>query len=464
MTSVQRLWKRSRVYRLLLTVALAYTLLRLVVQGIYLAILLFPQWQVMGGLPSWTGAEGPMVPADLQIYLNAAKHFYSRQDLYLKGSLERLEEHYPYAPPFAMFFVPFLLLSPVAVSVVHTLLHIAAYGFLYVRWMVIFRKHELGAAAEKLAWSLPLWLVFSSFWTDLGYLNIYIIMALLGTLLVEAILNERLGWALLWLSVIAQVKPHWTFAVVVPLLMGQWRFFWKLIGRAVVVYLLVAGVTILVAGPAYGLQQYADYVGFLSRLSRDFPWRGPDKPFLGYNHSIKQIVVYLLGVSPATLRLATAIKLLLLTPLVVIVLRHLWWRYRSNVEGERTEMRGADVQLALDFAFLLYLGAFIWLDMVWELSLGIAIYPYLLGTTPDRWIRYGISAAFLPYALLDPLRTFSFLIGGMKVILPGPYVVTDPAIYFPLIMVALLAFYAWLVVRVGRAVPRGDMSPIGGGR
>ncbi len=457
MASVRMLWKRSRAYRVLLVVALVYTLLRFVVQGIYLAIMLFPQWKIMGGLPSWTGAEGPMVPADLQIYLNAAKHFYLRQDLYLKGSLERLEEHYPYAPPFAMVFMPFLLLSPVAVSVVHTLLHVVAYGLLYVRWAAIFRRYELGTAAEKLAWSLPLWLVFSSFWTDLGYLNIYIIMALFGTLFIEAILDEHLGRALLWLSVIAQIKPHWTFAIAVPLLMGRWRFFWRLVGRAAVVYLLVAGTTILVAGPAYGLQQYADYVGFLSRLSRDFPWRGPDKPFLGYNHSIKQIVVYLLGVSPATLRLATLIKAVLLMPLVVVVLRHLWWRYGRGQEG-------LSARLALDLAFLLYLGAFIWLDMVWELSLGVAIYPYLLGTTSDRRIRYGLSAAFLPYALLDPVRTFSFLIGGMRVILPGPYVATDPAIYFPLIMVSILAFYAWLVVRVGRAIPGEGMGVVGGER
>ena len=62
-------WSRSKAFRIILVIAVIYTVLRLAVQGVYLATLLVPE-----NLPEWVGAEEPMIPADLQIYLNAAKH------------------------------------------------------------------------------------------------------------------------------------------------------------------------------------------------------------------------------------------------------------------------------------------------------------------------------------------------------------------------------------------------------
>jgi len=58
-----------------------------------------------------------------------------------------------------------------------------------------------------LAWLLPVWLVFAQFWSDLGYLNVYVLMALLATLFIDALLDERLGWSLVWVSIILQIKP-----------------------------------------------------------------------------------------------------------------------------------------------------------------------------------------------------------------------------------------------------------------
>ncbi len=442
-SEIKHLWQNSRTYRVLLTATVVYAVLRLVVQGVVLAVMLFPEAGILGGVPAWVDVEGPVVPADLQIYLNAAKHLSAKQDLYLQGSLERLEDHYPYAPSFALVFVPFSWLSPVVASIVHTILHIVAYSILYVKWGQIFRRLALTNAVKMLAWALPLWLLFSSFWTDLGYLNIYIIMTLFATFFIEAVLSEHLGRSLLWLSIILQIKPHWTFAVAVPLLLGRRRFFFKLLALTAIVYVAITGITMLVVGPAYGLEQYREYAAFLGRLSRDFPWRGPDKPFLGYNHSIKQTTVYWFGVSKGTLQLATLLKILLLIPLGITCLRHLV--RPINRRGDEAP------QLGLDFASALYLGAFIWLDMVWELSLGVALYPYLLGTTQQRLVKTWVHCAFLPYALLDPLRVGSLVFGGMDVILPGPYVATDPAIYFPLIMTTILMLYAVLVARLWRA-------------
>jgi hypothetical protein len=391
-------------------------------------------------LPDWVGAEEPMIPADLQIYLDAAQHFEKRQGLYLQGSLEKLEEHYPYAPPFALGFTPFLRFAPSTVAVMHTILHFVAYAWMYIRWGKIFQELNLNKANEFLASTLPLWLVFSAFWGDLGYLNIYLIMAFIGTLFIEAVLKERLVTAAFWLAIILQIKPHWAFAAAVPLFLGRYRFFAKLILLALAGYIAIVGLTVLIGGVDYVFNQYSEYVQFLSRLSHDFPWRGPEDPFLGYNHSIKQIVVYLLGTHRWAFRLATLIKILCLLPLGFV-----GFRFIKNPPKKV----GYDIpRLALDWAFVLYLGAFIWLDMVWELSLGIAVFVYLLGTLQSPTLRKIIWIVFPLYALVDLIQVLSFAIFGMDIIAPGPYILTDPSIYLPLIMAAILSFYVLLICRL----------------
>jgi hypothetical protein len=109
--------------------------------------------------------------------------------------------------------------------------------------------------------------------------------------------------------------------------------------------------------------------------------------------------------------------------------------------------------LGLDFAFVLYLGAFIWLDMVWEVSLGVAVFTYLLATTERRNVKILIWAVFLPYALVDAVQIASYAAFGMDVVVPGPYVLTDPSIYVPLVMIVILTFYALLLRRLWVAAP-----------
>jgi hypothetical protein len=435
-------WSQSKAYRVIVIVVLVFTVLRLGVQILYLGMMLFPESEILGGTPDWVGNEEGMVPADLQIYLDAAKHFKHREDLYLKGSLARLEDHYPYAPFFAFIFTPFLWFSPEMVTLIHTLLHIVAYGWLYISWDRIFSRLRLTQAKVMLARILPVWLLFTAFWSDLAYLNIYLIMTLIGTFFIDAVINEKLGMAVLWLSIIVQIKPHWAFAAAVPLLLGRYRFFFRLIGLALGVYIAITISLMGIAGPSYIAQQYVDYGQFLGRLSHDFPWRGPDAPFLGYNHSIKQIVVYLLGEAPQAMRWADLIKTVLLIPLGWVSLRHLL---------KPVGRAGYEVPiLSLDLAFALYLGAFIWLDMVWEVSLGIAIFPYLLATSRHVGLRVMLWVFFLPYALIDVWQATSFVIWGMDVIAPGPYVLTDPSIYVPIVMMVILAFYGVLIMRLQR--------------
>ncbi|MBN1890875.1 MAG: DUF2029 domain-containing protein [Thermoflexales bacterium] len=425
-------WSGSKTFRVILVITLVYVALRLVIQSVYIVAL------------SWIGEGAGTIPNDLQDYLDGATRLHLRQDLYPKGKLEHVE-FYQYAPSYALVFIPFLWLSPMTVTIIHTLLHIVAYGLLYIRWEQLFRRWKLGTASKLLAVMLPVWLLFSAFWDDLGYLNIYIIMALLSTFLIEAVLEERLGWAIVWLSIMLQVKPQWAFAAAVPLLLGRYRFFAKLLAAAIVAYIAITGATLLVVGPSYGWQQYLNYFQFLLSMPANFPWRGPGAPFLGYNHSIKQTVFYLLGTTPNAMLLATLVKLLILAPLAAVSLRHL---LRPLGRPGHTVP-----QLGLDMAFALYLGAFIWLDMVWEVSLGIVVFIYLLATLAQRNTKILIYAVFLPYALLDPWRIISFILSmvGLDTVAPGPYILTDPYIYAPLIMVIIVIFYALLVMRLWNA-------------
>jgi hypothetical protein len=427
-------WSASRTYRVLLVAAIVYALLRFAVQA----------YLFSDALQTQSTAQGAQISSDLQLaYIPAAEHFRAGQDLYLKGSLEILEYHFNYAPSFALFFMPVLLLPLNLLVPFLVIVHIVTYVLLYIIWARIFEKNKLTTLAVTWAKLLPLFLVFTVFWDDLAYMNIYLLTALFATFLIEAVLDENLGWAIFWLGVVIMpIKPHWGFAAVVPLLLGRYKFFLKLLIGSIIAYLVVAGITILAGGVEYGLRQYQDYFAFLARLSRDFPWRGPDQPFLGYNHSIMQIVLYYLGVSRTNMQIATIVKILLLVPLGWISIKFL--RHPIGKPGREVPTTA----LALAFAF--YLGAFIWLDMVWELSLGLVVFAFLLAITEQKSVKTILWALFAPYALLDIWRLVSYIAWGDKVLFQDSYVLTDPLIYVPWIMVVLLLFYGLLLQKLNR--------------
>lgn len=431
---VRQYWTQSKIFRRILIAALVYVSLRLIIHTAMIV-----------GMALYGQPDGdiPLVPQDLQVYLEAVQHLQQRQGLYPDGAFQSTNEPFYYAPSYAIIFTPFLWLfqvSPALVSLVHTALHLIAYGMLYYWWGRIFDQLGLKQVNQMLARTLPVWLIFSTFWADLGFLNIYIIMALLATLFIKAVLEEEIGWSVLWLSIILQTKPQWAFALVIPLLIGRFRFFFKLLTLTIIAYILMVGVTILFMGPIYGWQQHVDYVQFLSTLGAKFPWQTPADPFLGYNHSIKQIIFYRLGITSVTRQLIIALKIILLVPLFVITFRCL------QCQDPRPDRRIS--QLSLESAFAFYLGAFIWLDVVWELSLSIVIFPYLLATSKRKASKVLVWAVFLPYALLDLWQVLSFITFGEAVILPGFYIATDPSIYLPLIMIVNLTFYTLLVGRL----------------
>ena len=432
--AIRSYWAESKMYRVALIAAIVYAILRLAVQ-----IFLFSDAMRPDAV-----AEGVQVSADLQqSYIPAAQHFRVREDLYLKGSLEHVEAHYLYSPAFAFFFAPILLLPLNILLPLLLILHIAAYVLLYIWWARIFERNGLVNITRQWARLLPLYLVFSPFWDDLAYMNTYIIIALFAAFLIDAILQEELGWAVFWLgAVVLPIKPHWAFAIALPLIIGRNRFFFKLVLGTILAYLAVTGITMVAGGTDYVIRQYQDYFSFLARISRDYPWWGSDQPFLGYNHSVMQSVLYYLGINPTTMRLSTILKLVLLAPLGWVSLQ-----YMRKPIGKK----GSDIpETALAFVFALYLGAFIWLDMVWELSLGLVIFAYLLAVNEQQWKNTLMWWIFAPYALLDIWRLVTYIAYGDNILYQGAYLLSDPFLYIPWILIILLVFYGLLLPRLSK--------------
>jgi hypothetical protein len=421
-----RLQAGSKTSRILLISVTVFALLRLLMQFAVLPELYFD---------------------DLTTYLDASQNLRQQTDLYPPLPLKQVE-FYQYAPTFALVMVPFTWISTVLAGFLHTALHVVIYALLYRQWDRIFKRLGLEQASRALIATLPVWLLFSAFWSDLILLNVYTLMALLATLLIDAVLDERLDLSLLWLSIILQLKPHMAFAVLIPLLLGHYRFFFKLILAAAAVYVAIFALTILVLGPHYGWEQYKAYFHLLTAMGDNFPWRGPSKDFLGYNHSIVQTVVFFGGISTTTLRIGQAIKFLLLVPLVIIGLRFL--RHPVRKMGREVP------ELGLELAFVLYTGVFIWLDIVWELTLGIAVFTYLLAVLNQSKARTMMGIVFLLYSLVDVFQLVGYMVLGENALLQDAYVVTDISTYVPLIMIVTLTFYVLLIKRLWAVPLEGD--------
>ena len=426
MEYLRQAWSKSKVFRVVLVITIVYTALRLSAQ-VYLS--------VERMLPGQSDTQ--MIPNDMQDYLDAATRLAAHQPLYPITS--DYGKYYQYPPVFALAMRPLLLLPPDMDFSLNLVLRLAAYYLLFVLWERIFKRAGMRRASELLAWTLPVWLVFSSFWSDLTYMNIYIISAMFVTLLLEAVMAENLVLSVLWFSILLQTKPFWAFAVAVPLLLGRWKFFLQLLLAGIAVNAAVIGGFLLIVGPAYGWQQHIGFIQFLAALDQNFPWRTAADGFLGYNHSIMQTVLFLFGNTPANFRLATVIKVILLIPLIVLCVR--------NLLRPAKRPGFAVPELALGLAFALYLGVYIWLDMVWEVSLGCVIFIYLLAfLNKEKISRAVLWVVFLPYVLIDLWQLVTYgALGDAVLSSSSDYVLSDFSIYVPIVMIVILVFYALLV-------------------
>ena len=415
METLRKVWKQSKLFRVFFIITLLWFTVRLFFQFAY---------QSNFGT-QWFLAD------DMQAYKLAAERLIGHDNIYRPEEMKTIEA-FQYAPSYALVYFPLTRLPIPVLSVGWMLVQILVYLFLWLRWDSLFAYLELKSAREILTRSLPVWLIFSTFWSDLAYANVYVIMALLATLLIEAVLKRRLGWSILWLGLILQIKPQWAFAIFIPLCQRDWKFLLKLIAGAGLLYLGCMGATMLAVGSNYTLSQYSAYFRFMISLNSYYPWT--KLPFLGYNHSVLQTIIHFtnLPFSAVTVGIATLIKVILLAPLVWVS-----WRF-----GQIHRPQSHALMLALGW----YLGIFIMMDVIWEITLTLSVLALIWSTLRAIWEKWGLGILIGVYVALDIWRLASYLIWGDTILWQGNgYVLADPALYVPIILLVLLALYAALL-------------------
>jgi hypothetical protein len=382
---------------------------------------------------------------DLMIYLAAGSRFLERQDLYITPGADF--SLYAYSPAFAMAASLLTLIPYKIVWGIDALLHIIAYWAIYWRWFVIFRQQGLHKAADALVRLFPLWLIFTGLLYEIAYMNIYIFMALIATMLIEAMLNQQTGRAIFWLAILLPIKPQWAFALGIPFLLGQWRFLAKVLVGGILAYAAIFAITILIAGP-YALGQYREYVQTLQSIPHTFVWNTILKEgHIGYNNSIMQLVKFFSNNAPYSVGVSSALKVLLSLPLLAI-----FWRYRRSASSQATP------EFVLEWAFALYLAAFLWLDVVTELTFSILIFTYLLGTLSQQRLRNMARIVFLPYAFAFIWITVSSI---LSFAIPLPAAMVDPSLFIPVVSLAMLGLYGLLLWQLKNRLSKQVSSETG---
>lgn len=410
-------WARSAWFRMLTIAGAAVSLL---------ITLLIGAWQF--GLLS----ADDLFIVDLKFYLDASQRFLGRQALYIAPRPDF--GLYAYSPFFALLLTPLTFVKYEFVWLGDMLLHLAAYLVLYWRWFTIFRQYKLERAAETLIRLFPLWLVFTGLLNEVMSQNVYIFMALAGTLLLEAVLEKHVWKSILWLAIILPIKPQWAFALGVPVLLGQWRFLAKIGLGGLAAYLGTIFATSVAAGPGYAIEQYLAHIKFLQTIPQIFFWNTLSaEGHLGYNNSINQIVIFFSNNASYSASLIFGLKMLVLLPLLIA----LWYFWRTKASASSHQK--------LAWAFLVYIGAFFYLDVVTELTLAMVILCYLLGTLPERKYKRIAWLVSLPY-ILSFLWASIFL--PLSFALPLHNAIIDPAKFFPVVMLVMLGFYILLLQQI----------------
>jgi hypothetical protein len=400
------------------------------------------------------------VGGDLFINISAAGRLTAGEDLYYSGVPPKFEV-YNYTPFYAFFLSRLRFLTFPQHAALHAVLTLAAYAGLFFTWRWMFPRLGLPQAVPLLYLALPAWLVYTAYWGDALLLNLYVILALATSWLFYCLWRERLWPAAIILVLVLQVKPQWAFALALPLLLGRFRFLARLTVLVAAGYLLLIAVTIALLGPDYGLSQYAAYYEMLRTHHLEIPWHGPGE-FLGYDHSIAQVYFYLFGYRPEAWPIVRAIKLAVLAPLgIFTALRLLKMVKPSSAQIHPPSEEGG---YALECFFALYCAAFVWLDLVWEATLSIVIFTYLVAVSgrKARWL------AALPFGLyvisdlwqITGIALASVVVDEATLTTLGPPLWADPSFHLPLILFVFLTFYGLLVSRLLRRILIFSSHPV----
>lgn len=443
------LTQKPKWFKILLVITSIYFIFRVIAQqAVHLGLLdlgLDPE------VTLWFGR-------DLRIVVTAALRLAERGNTYYLGEWGEGFDIYNYTPFYA------LLISQIATRLpfnIHAFLHgfitIAAYIFLFLSWLKIFPKMGLSQVNAIMISFLPLWLIYEGFWSDLILLNMYIPLTLVASWLFVFIWQEKLIPAAILLVLILQVKPQWAFALALPLVLGNFSFFIKLLLLTVSGYLGVILATTLWLGWDYGIVQYQDYYTMLSIAPLKITWHGPDE-FIGYDHSIAQIYFYLFGYTPEAWLTVRFIKLALIIPFGIIVFIS-WLRCRR---GQVVQLQPSQI---LEVYFALYFVAFIWLNLVWEITFAIILFIYLWGMATKSWEKWVFAVPFLIYAVADLWRNIGVplaaaILGEKTLSTQGIPVWADPLFQLPIIMIVVLTGYILMSRRFLLATRTSDSPAI----
>lgn len=304
---------------------------------------------------------------------------------------------------------------------------LAAYPLAWLVWRRVFEQLQLGQTGAVMITSLPLWLIYSQWFADQNFLNIYTFLLLLDGLLVLALLRQNTWLALVLVVLIAQTKPHYLYPLALPFWLGRWRFCLKLIVVCLVGYSLVAGVTVLAVGPTLGLTLYHDYLTFLTTIAERYPWSAY---YLGYNHSWQSMLHWLFGLQAWIPAAVTGLRVTTLLPLMWLGWRR-WQQRRSLAEQPA---------VALGVALALHLWAVISLDQLWEITTATIVFVYLMAAGDVSVHRWAV-LIFVPFAMLGLVQLAGW---QMASLLNSPVDQFDLTARLPLLMVAALGLYGLL--------------------
>jgi len=296
-------------------------------------------------------------------------------------------------------------------------------------WRAVFRAARWPEAAEAMTVLAPAWLVYSQWFADQTYLNIYTLLLALTGALAWAVLRGRLWLSVLLAVLIAQAKPHYLFPLLIPLLLGRWRFFFAIGTAALAGYALTVALTIASLGVERGTDVYLDYLTFLGTIPDRFPWVAYQ---LAYNNSWRALLTRCFGLQWWIQPAVNALRLATLLPLAMVL-----WSWARTLTA-------MDVRAAIGAALALHLFALLSLDQLWEATILIVIWP-TLSVSPVQRLRLVASSVMIPFVLLGFVQLAGRLwLGG------------DLTAEWPVIVLPTLALYGLSVHALRRtlALPR----------
>lgn len=101
------------------------------------------------------------------------------------------------------------------------------------------------------------------------------------------------------------------------------------------------------------------------------------------------------------------------------------------------------------------------MDIIWEITLALPLLALCWPMLHTRLEKWAIGVLTFIYVMMDFWQTISYLIWGDAILWEGSgYILSDPAIYVPIILIVILSFYIILLrnLYVHQASEKADIT------